>query len=360
MKKMLLKLFLFQIGCLFLLIGYAPATAADRDDELLFSSVFNFDSKGIDIAFRRGANPNAVDRQTGASILFRAVQGIDLAKAVRREAGDLKGAKSAEAEGVRVLRLLFQKGAKLSARDDSILSYAIIFGHGEVVNLLLENGANPHKRDDGYSLSELAIKYSQDQIYRTLLARNAAQVSKEDALQLKLMAAAGSRNRIAVYGLLKDGAKLNGPDTCGETALVNALALPLFRDADVEFIEWLLNLGADANLPAKFKCQGLPRTYPIQNLFKVSVNLDDVALLDRHVFIVDKLLKAGANINAVDEFGRTVLHIVAGGGKSRPLTAEWLVTQGADINAQDYKGKTPADVAASWEMRNAILRKRSP
>jgi serine/threonine-protein phosphatase 6 regulatory ankyrin repeat subunit B len=359
MKKSTLNLSIVFVGYLILLMINGPAAAGAQEDELLSNSAFHLDLKGIDIALRRGANPNAVNPQTGRSILYMASAGIGLAKAERREAGDLKGVKSAEADGILVLRLLFKKGAKLSERDDDILFGAIADGHIQVLNLLLENGADPHKRVSGYLPTEVAVKYGQNEIYRALLSRNASPVSKEDNLQLRLITAAGDRNRATVSALIKNGAKLNVPDTCGNTALVSALGSALLTEAHVTYIEWLLSQGADANLPSKNRCLDQTQTYPIHELFSLSFDLGNDAMEDRQVAVMVKLLRGGADINATDTFGNTVLHQIARSKKYHPLLAEWLVVQGANVNARDKSGKTPIEVASSKEMVNALRNKSS-
>ena len=58
---------------------------------------------------------------------------------------------------------------------------------------------------------------------------------------------------------------------------------------------------------------------------------------------VKLLLKAGANINAVNEADFTALHGAAFRGLNEVI--EYLVNQGADIDARDFRGRTPYRLA---------------
>ena len=52
----------------------------------------------------------------------------------------------------------------------------------------------------------------------------------------------------------------------------------------------------------------------------------------------------GANLDAMDEEGRTALHYVCANGDVG--IAEWLLAQGPDVNLQDDNGDTPLHYAA--------------
>ncbi len=57
------------------------------------------------------------------------------------------------------------------------------------------------------------------------------------------------------------------------------------------------------------------------------------------------LLKHGANINARNRLGRTVLHLAA--FHNMVELAEQLIARGVDVMAEDYSGMTALDVCIS-------------
>lgn len=66
------------------------------------------------------------------------------------------------------------------------------------------------------------------------------------------------------------------------------------------------------------------------------------------------LLKAGANVNQVNELGVTALGFAAMFNQPEPRQArylkmvKWLITRGADVNVVDKGGHTPLEIASSW------------
>lgn len=78
--------------------------------------------------------------------------------------------------------------------------------------------------------------------------------------------------------------------------------------------------------------------------------------------IVDLLIKAGANVNAVDANSNTPLHLVERethrDKRNTFAIVELLVNAGADVNAKNEDNKTPLDLAKSDESKlNQLIKK---
>lgn len=73
-----------------------------------------------------------------------------------------------------------------------------------------------------------------------------------------------------------------------------------------------------------------------------------LACLRGHIQVVKVLINAGAEINAVDNEGNNSLHMASGNGFK--LLVGWLLAHGSDFVMRNVCGRTPADVAASFEV----------
>jgi ankyrin repeat protein len=103
-------------------------------------------------------------------------------------------------------------------------------------------------------------------------------------------------------------------------------------DGSVQELSQLLDKGVDPNVPFEHKDLGC--WTPLH-----------AACRTRHIVAVDKLLDAGATINAVDEYSATPLHVAAGIGD--PAIVERLLSRGADVNAADEGQNTALHIACA-------------
>lgn len=70
--------------------------------------------------------------------------------------------------------------------------------------------------------------------------------------------------------------------------------------------------------------------------------------------MVMELLKNGANVNALDEYKNTPLHVIGGiqDFYNQYVIADLLLNAGADINAKNMYNMTPLDLATTNRSNN--------
>jgi ankyrin repeat protein len=131
--------------------------------------------------------------------------------------------------------------------------------------------------------------------------------------------AAGREQKSIVERLIDNGADVNVASGEEETTPLSIL-LGSAKNDPVDMVKYLLRKGADPN--------------------KGESALISAALFG-HWESFKELLKAGADPKATDDEGYTALHYVA--REDDPELALMLLDKGADLNARNAKGKTPAD-----------------
>jgi len=150
-----------------------------------------------------------------------------------------------------------------------------------------------------------------------------------------LHAAAGGEEQ-AVILLLKKGAKVNVKNSDGLTPLHIAATV-----GGAGIIESLISYKAD--IEAKTNLGATPLI---------------LAATSGSYYTVESLLTAGANIKVVvPANGRTPLHFAAEIGRKEVL--RMLIRYGADINALDKSGKTPAEMSDKPKI-SEFIRKGAP
>jgi len=126
--------------------------------------------------------------------------------------------------------------------------------------------------------------------------------------------------------LVEMGADVNAKDRAGRSALHYAAA-----SGDEEMLVFLLDKGADVNITDG---------YGWTPLFHVGWSGGSF----KRPQVLDLLVRRGADLNAKDLFGRTILHLYTESGNSDAVGL--LVNLGADVNSQDSAGATPLLYAA--------------
>ncbi|XP_043916872.1 poly [ADP-ribose] polymerase tankyrase-1 [Protopterus annectens] len=254
-----------------------------------------------------------------------------------------------------VVEHLLQTGANVHARDDGgliPLHNACSFGHAEVVSLLLSHGADPNARDNwNYTpLHESAIKGKIDVCIVLLQHRadpNIRNTDGKSALDLadpsakavltgeykkdELLEAARSGNEEKLMALLTP-LNVNCHASDGRKSTPLHLAAGYNR---VRIVQLLLQ--HDADVHAKDK-GGL---VPLHNACSYG-----------HFEVTELLLKHGALVNAMDLWQFTPLHEAA--SKNRVEVCSLLLSHGADPTLLNCHGKSAVDMAPTPELKERL------
>jgi ankyrin repeat protein len=318
----------------------ASAIAGEVEDTQLLESAQRLEAEGVERALKQGANPNALSNtKRRISALGSVALGV---VASERDPNSGKNA-------VYIVKTLFQHGGRLGIYDQDILFFPIAQGDEELVALLIDHGASPIAKLEGYTPAELAIKYNKMNVYQLLVSRGAVPVKARYAAQTKLIEAVALANMAQVRAALGEGADINGEDSSGRTALIEAVRRPMIRTDWLQLVMWLLEKGADPN---KVGDSGLRGVDGIPLHVAVSMNRpmkrNNASMEEMGARVIQALLAAGARVSAMDHRGRTPLHIAA--EIDHLQAAQILIAEGARVMARDKTDRTPLDYAESKQM----------
>jgi len=276
------------------------------------------------------------------------------------------------------VRVLLAAGADVNdKRPDAAtpLLVAVVNGHADLVDLLLERGADPNVEGGSTELTVQGVHARPIELkYRKLTnnERDSEGVTKGNIFGKPLHAAVHVANwhtsdqfiavkldRIRVItSLLAHGADVNGRITMEEPRwsgaryrrhLAGATAFLLAaKSADVEVMRLLLAHGADPMIGTEERITPLMAAAGIawasnQDRASESQVLDAVKLM------VDEL---GANVNAVSDLGETAMHAAAYRGANSVV--QYLFDKGATLDVVAVDGRTPLIVADGVEYGNSF------
>nr|VZI37613.1 unnamed protein product [Spirometra erinaceieuropaei] len=213
----------------------------------------------------------------------------------------------------------------IDGRHSTPLHFAAGYNRLGVVELLLQFGADVHAKDKG-GLVPLhnACSYGHAKDTDSLVY----DILRGDIAVLE----AAKRGNLSKIQRLIIPENINCRDTQGRNSTPLHLAAGY---NNIEVVEFLLDMGADANAQDK---GGL---IPLHNASSYG-HIDVAALLIRH----------GTSVNAVDKWGYTPLHEAA--QKGRTQLCSLLLAHGANPNARNEEGQTPYDLATADDVKSLL------
>ncbi len=245
-----------------------------------------------------------------------------------------------------IIKYLVKNGALINMEHPenvSALMYAAAGGFPDVVQYLIDNNAvvNQKHKQGGTALLE-AVPTGNVSCINILLAANADPLVTDNDGITTVISAASQGHAELVKLFASKGVDINKVTNSGGSALMFAAS-----EGHNETAKLLIELNADVSIATKatpeYRAQveeALSEKREGIEPHKDDVTALHVAALGGHMFVVELLVKAGANINAVDEDGMTPLLNAVKGNFAN--VAKYLVEHGANPNDIfiDEKGKS--------------------
>jgi ankyrin repeat protein len=301
----------------------------------------------------RGADVNARQQSRQTALMWAAAEGhIPVIDALLEAGADVEAALRSgftplmfavrEGRCAAVLRLI-DAGADVNetmrprrggGKSTTALLMAVENGHFELAVALLEAGANPNARPEGYTAMHAITS-----VRKPIRGDGNPPPRGSGALNsldfVRQLVAHGADLDVR----LEDGvSELGRFTTTGSTPFLMAA-----RACDVPLMKLLVELGADPDIPNADGCSPLLAAAGVGALG----DGDEAAGTEQEaIAAVAALLDLGADVNSVDENGETAMHGAA--YQSRATLVAYLAERSADIevwNTKNRAGWTPLSIA---------------
>nr|VZI28361.1 unnamed protein product [Spirometra erinaceieuropaei] len=250
---------------------------------------------------------------------------------VQNENGHTPLMEAASNGHIEVARCLIEHGAYINTYStefkESALTLASYKGHADMVNFLLENGADhEHRTDEMHTPLMEAAMEGHVEVARLLLAHGANVNIPQDSFESPLtLAACGGHTELA-HLLLGYEADIEEVNDEGYTPLMEAA-----REGHEETVALLLAAGADVNAKTDetqetaltlAACGGFIEVCDMLLNSNADIEVGSAgcstplmeAAQEGHLELVRRLLQRGANVNAMTATGDTALHYAAENG----------------------------------------------
>ena len=286
----------------------------------------------VQLLLEYGADPNISNRH-GFTVIYAAVTGIYTVTAIAR--GDITSMEVVNAlttlfpgkyeHYLKAMKLLIaQPNIKINETNNSgftILMVASIIGSAQIIELLLQAGADPN----------MSIKTPIDKsiltITETLFNNESHFVGNEAIGQTALMLACEGGHLEVVQLLLKANANPNHEqEGTGITALIIAA-----QKGHLDIVQQLFEYGADPNIGDK---NGLTAIHYIMMLNGTEIPQPNEKIMSDKLEILQLLIVRGSNVNIKDENGMTALMIASISGFTEAV--KLLLQAGADPNIEQH------------------------
>ena len=231
---------------------------------------------------------------------------------IKAQNGDIEAVKQYISDG---------KNIESRYQGGKVIDYAILGGHYDIVEYLINQGQNLNISNGRSPLINAALESNFDIV--KLLVEKGADVNVMDGSKVlnegtSLLVAAKKRDTLLVNYLLKNGADINQRDKYQRTALHKAVSSYELKEEDIveeqkilQVVKVLVEKGANVNLTDDRNSAAL-----------------NIAALREHISVVEYLLDNGAEINNKGENGNTALSYVVSDGNLELF--ELLIKRGAD------------------------------
>ena len=339
-----------------LLVHGADVNARERahDQTALMWAASQRHSDAVQLLIEAGADVRARSRIYPQTVVSEATQraGREELNYVVLRGGSTPLLFTARVGDVESARLLLAAGADVNDSlpdGTSALVLAAHSGAGGVAALLLQKGADPNASGSGYTALHAAILKSDLDLVKALLAHGA----KPDTRMTK-----GTPLR-------RDTTDFNLPATLiGSTPYLLAA-----RFLEPEIMRSLVAGGADPKIAmpngatAVMVAAGMGSSGNASRRGIAVIDFGKVEPQSQVLESVKVALELAGDVNAASASGDTVLHAAASLGHDSLV--QFLVDQGADINAKNKRGQTPLRTVLSAKSRDenanlktaALLRK---